>query len=122
MDAVSSSTCVERVGAPPRVSAPGLGDVFVRSERMVGRRIAEEYVLVPILGRGVDADGIFNLNRLGAFIWEQMDGRADGRAIVARITETFEVDAARASNDYLAFVSQLLSIEALSPQGRRRER
>jgi hypothetical protein len=122
VDAVSFSTCAERVGPPPRVNAPALDDVFVRSERMVGRRIAQEYVLVPILGRGVDADGIFNLNRLGAFIWEQMDGRADGRAIVDRITETFEVDAARASSDYLGFVSQLLSIEALSPHRGGRQR
>jgi hypothetical protein len=122
VDAVSFSTGAERVGAPPRVSAPALDDVFVRNERMVGRRIAQEYVLVPILGRGADADGIFNLNRLGAFIWEQMDGRADGRAIVDRITESFEVDAARAENDYLGFVSQLLSIEALTPRGRGRER
>jgi hypothetical protein len=51
-----------------------------------------------------------------------MDGRADGRAIVERVTGTFEVDGARASRDYLAFVAQLLSIEALSPAGHGRER
>jgi coenzyme PQQ synthesis protein D (PqqD) len=115
VDAVSCST------SRGPLSPPTLEDVFVRSERMVGRRIAQEYVLVPILGRGVDADGIFNLNRLGAFVWEQMDGRCDGRAIVGRITETFEVDAARASRDYLGFVAQLLSIDALAPAGGRRE-
>jgi hypothetical protein len=103
------------------MSAPGLDDVFVRSERMVGRRIAEEYVLVPILGRGADADGIYNLNRLGAFVWEHLDGRRDGRTIVERITQAFEVDLPRASRDYLAFVSQLLSIEAVSPAGGRRQ-
>jgi hypothetical protein len=99
------------------VSTPSLDDVFVRSERMVGRRIAQEYVLVPILGRGADADGIFNLNRLGAFVWEHLDGRRDGRAIVERITEVFEVDAPRATRDYLGFVEQLVSIEAVSPAG-----
>jgi Coenzyme PQQ synthesis protein D (PqqD) len=104
------------------VSSPALEDVFVRSDRMVGRRIAQEYVLVPILGRGADADGIFNLNRLGAFVWEQMDGRRDGSTIVERITEAFEVDAARASRDYLGFVSQLLSIEAVAPAHGRREK
>ena len=104
------------------MSSPALEDVFVRSERMVGRRIAQEYVLVPILGRGADADGIFNLNRLGAFVWEHMDGRRDGRAIVERITEAFEVDHARASRDYIGFVSQLLSIEAVAPANGRREK
>ena len=104
------------------MSSPSLQDVFVRSERMVGRRIAQEYVLVPILGRGVDADGIFNLNRLGAFVWEQMDGSRDGATIVARITESFEVDEGRASRDYLGFVAQLLSIQAVSPSGGRRDK
>lgn len=122
MDAVSCSTSGERLERGPGVSSPALEDVFVRSDRMVGRRIAQEYVLVPILGRGADADGIFNLNRLGAFVWEQMDGRRDGSAIVERITEAFEVDAARASRDYLGFVSQLLSIEAVSPANGRREK
>jgi hypothetical protein len=124
VDAVSCSTFRpgERGEKLPGVSSPALEDVFVRSERMVGRRIAQEYVLVPILGRGADADGIFNLNRLGAFVWEEMDGRRDGRAIVERITETFEVDAARASRDYLGFVSQLLSIEAVAPASGRRDK
>jgi hypothetical protein len=103
------------------VSSPSLHEVFVRSERMVGRRIAQEYVLVPILGRGADADGIFNLNRIGAFVWEQMDGRCDGAAIVRRMTQAFEVDDERAARDYLAFVAQLLSIQAVSPAERRRE-
>lgn len=104
------------------MSSPSLYDVYVRSERMVGRRIAQEYVLVPILGRGVDADGIFNLNRLGAFVWEQMDGSRDGATIVARITEAFEVDEGRASRDYLGFVAQLLSIQAVSPSAGRRDK
>jgi hypothetical protein len=99
--------------------SPTLEHVFTRSDRMVGRRIAQEYVLVPILGRGVDADAIFNLNRLGAFVWEQMDGRADGRAIVRRVTEAFEVEEERAARDYLQFVSQLLAIEAVTPAARR---
>lgn len=96
--------------------APALEQVFVRSQRMVGRRIAGEYVLVPIVGRGADADSIFNLNRVGAFVWEHMDGRHDGRSIVVRMTEAFEVERARAQRDYLGFLSQLLSIRAVEPR------
>jgi hypothetical protein len=92
---------------------PRLEEVYVRSERMVGRRIAGEYVLVPVVGRGADADSIYNLNRVGSFVWEQMDGRRDGAAIAALITEAFDVDRQRAEKDYLGFVSQLLSIQAV---------
>ncbi|HXB57830.1 MAG TPA: PqqD family protein [Vicinamibacteria bacterium] len=92
-----------------------LADVFARSERMVGRRIAEEYVLVPIVGRGADLDAIFNLNRVGAFIWERLDGRSSGEEIVRALVEDFDVDSLRAVADYRAFMVQLLSIEAVHP-------
>ena len=95
------------------VHSPLLGQSFSRSPRMVGRRIAGEYILVPIAGRGAEVDAIFNLNGVGAFIWEQFDGRRDGREIVAQIIEQFDVDHDRAAADYLDFVEKLLSINAI---------
>jgi len=80
---------------------------------MVGRRVAGEYILVPIVGRGAEVDAIFNLNGVGAFIWEQFDGSRDGHGIVKRIEGQFEVDRLRAEADYLDFVGKLLSIGAL---------
>jgi hypothetical protein len=97
--------------------APSLAQAFARCERMVGRRIAEEYVLVPIVGRGADLDAIFNLNRVGAFIWERLDGRSTGEEIVKALVEQFDVEPARAIDDYRAFLAQLLAIEAVSPSG-----
>lgn len=87
--------------------------VFARSERMVGRRIADEYVLVPIVGRGAEIDGLYNLSRIGAFIWERLDGAANGDAIVKSLRDRFEVERARAEQDYSEFVEQLLSIGAV---------
>jgi hypothetical protein len=46
--------------------------------RMVGRRIGDEYVLVPLAGRGADLDSILNLNSVAAFVWEQLDGSRSG--------------------------------------------
>jgi hypothetical protein len=96
---------------------PTLDDVFGRSERMVGRRLGHEYVLVPIVGRGVDVDSIFNLNRLGTFIWEHLDGRSSGRAIVSAIVEHFCVAETEATADYLGFIEQLHTIHALVEGG-----
>jgi hypothetical protein len=81
---------------------------------MLGRSIAGDYVLVPIVDRAADADGIFDLNPPAAFIWEQFDGRRDGHAIVAALTERYAVDPARAEEDFLAFLETLLSIGALT--------
>ena len=95
------------------MSEPSLADVLVRSDRMVGRKVADEFILVPLVGRGADVDSILNLNRVGAFIWERLDGVRDGEAVVDLVVEQFAVDRAQASADYIEFVSKLLSVHAL---------
>lgn len=92
-----------------------LDQVYARSEHMVGRRIADEFVLVPLVGRGADIDGLYDLSRVGAFIWERLDGRASGERIVVAVLDSFAVERAQAEADYLEFVSQLLSIAAVKP-------
>ena len=93
---------------------PVLTEAFGRSERMAGRRIAGEYILVPLVGRGADIDSIFNLNRVGAFVWEQLDGRTNGSAIVDGLVERFAVDRETAQADYVGFIEQLRSIGAVT--------
>jgi len=90
-----------------------LDDVFERSDRIVGRRLADEYILVPLVNRGADVDSIFSLNRVGALIWERLDGRTSGEAVVEAIIERFEVDAKRAASDYAEFIEKLVAIEAV---------
>jgi hypothetical protein len=97
------------------VKAPRLGDAYARGGRIVGRRIAGEYVLVPLVTHGADLDAIFNLNAVAAFIWERLDGRTTGETIVAELVDAFDVGADRARADYLAFVSQLQALHAVDP-------
>ena len=95
------------------MTAPRLSDVFERSDRIVGRRIAGEYVLVPLIGRGADADFIYTLNGVAALIWEGLDGRTAGEELVRRVSEEYEVDQDRAARDYLELMETLESIEAV---------
>ena len=90
-----------------------LEKIYHRSTRMVGRRIAGEYILVPIVGRGADVDAIFTLNEVGAFIWERLDGQTAGERITGAIADRYEVTAEAARHDYAQFVAQLLSIQAI---------
>jgi hypothetical protein len=92
---------------------PRLDEVFVRSDRMVGRRIADEYILVPIVGRGAEVDAIYNLNRVGAFIWEHLDGRSDGDTVVQALVARFAVERERAVGDYRDFIAKLMSVNAV---------
>ena len=68
---------------------------------------------MPIVGRGAEVDSIFNLNGVGALIWERLDGRTSGEAVVEAIIERFEVDAKRAAEDYAEFIEKLVAIEAV---------
>lgn len=95
------------------MTAPRLEDVFARSDRIVGRRIAGEYVLVPLVSRGTDADFIYTLNAVAAAMWECLDGRASGETVVHSIVERFEVDAPQAAEDYLQLMETLESIDAI---------
>lgn len=95
------------------MTAPRLSDVFARSERIVGRRIAGEYVLVPLVGRGADADFIYTLNRVAAAMWESLDGKATGNDVVRLVVERYEVEPERAGRDYLKLMETLESIDAV---------
>jgi hypothetical protein len=94
---------------------PDLARAFRRSEHVVGRRISSEYVLVPIVGHGAELDAIYNLNRVGAYIWERLDGSTDGATIVRALVDAFEVEAERAAADYREFIRKLQSIRVLQP-------
>ncbi len=87
--------------------------MFARSARIVGRRIAGEYVLVPLVTHGADLDAIYNLNAVAAFIWERIDGRTSGDEIVSALTESFEVTPGQAEADYLEFVTRLGELGAV---------
>ncbi|HET9315122.1 MAG TPA: PqqD family protein [Vicinamibacteria bacterium] len=95
------------------MSGPAIDAVFARSARIVGRRIAGEYVLVPLVSHGADLDAIYNLNAVAAFIWERLDGRASGARIVQALLESFDVERGRAEADYLEFVARLGELGAV---------
>ena len=85
---------------------------YGKSPRVVGRRIGDEYVLVPLAGRGADLDSILNLNRVATFIWEQLDGARTGREVVAALVARYEGDATEAEADYLDLLTKLRGLKA----------
>lgn len=94
-----------------------LEETFVRSPQMVSRQVAGEYLLVPLVGRGADLDSIFNLNPVGAFVWEKLDGHTSGAQIVLALVDHFLVDHETAEADYCGFIEELRSIGALATSG-----
>jgi hypothetical protein len=91
-----------------------LGDRFCRSKNVVQRSIGGEFILVPVVARGPDLESIFRLNRVGSFIWESLDGTRNGEQIVSEVVERFNVNQARANDDYCHFLAQLESIHVVT--------
>jgi hypothetical protein len=60
----------------PAPSVPTLDTSYSRSERVIGRRILDDYILVPIVDRAADVDSIYDLNPAAAFIWSSSTGPA----------------------------------------------
>ena len=84
-----------------------------RSDRIVGRRIGGELVLVPILDRGTDADALFHLNKTAAFVWEQLDGGRDISDIAGLMSERFDVERMRAEQECRDLIETLQGLGAV---------
>ena len=90
-----------------------IDQVFRKNEDFVFRQIDDETILVPIKDNLGDMGSIYNLNEVGAFIWEHFDGLKTINDIKNRIIEEFEISEQEAQQDLFEFVNQLKEIEAI---------
>jgi hypothetical protein len=86
---------------------------YKREENFVFRQIENETILVPIKDNVGDMGSIYNLNPVGAFIWQQLDGEKLLQEIAAMITEEFDVSGKQAESDLNDFVDELKDIGAV---------
>lgn len=87
---------------------------YEKSPSMVFRKVAEEFILVPIRNNAGDLGSIYTLNPVGARIWELIDGRKRVREITEALVEEFEVEEEEAEADAAQFLQQLEQIEAVT--------
>ena len=85
--------------------------VYSRNPDVVFRKIADEFILVPIRQKVVDLKSVFTMNEAAAFIWEEIDGIQSVAMIKDKVTQAFEVETPQAEADVSEIISQL---EALS--------
>jgi len=82
--------------------------VYRKKEDIVTRRIAGETILVPIRSNLADMQGIYSLNPVAEFIWEQLDGNQNLQQIRDGVTLSFDVASTAAQKDMIDFINQLL--------------
>ncbi len=90
-----------------------LDKVYKKSDSIVSRKIADEFILVPIRQNVGDLESISTLNEVAARIWELIDGKKKVRDIKDKIVEEFEVTPQQAEKDLIEYLQQLEGIEAI---------
>lgn len=77
------------------------------------RRVVDSAVLVPFGKKMVDFNGMFSLNKVGAFVAELLQEETTLEKIVDAVVERFTVDKETAEKDVRAFLDQLRQNGAL---------
>jgi len=90
-----------------------LDKVYTKSDSIVSRKIADEFILVPIRQNVGDLESIYTLNETAARIWELIDGKIKVGKIKEKIVEEFEVTPEEAEKDIVEHLMQLEEIKAI---------
>jgi hypothetical protein len=77
----------------------------------VTREVGNELVLVPLSSNVSTMDELFTMNETGRFIWENLTETTTIDALVGKMTQEFEVDAATAKKDIEQFLSKMSQLE-----------
>ena len=78
----------------------------LRGEFVV-RQVLDSIVAVPVGQTALTFNGMVMLNEVGRVIWACLEQETTLSEIVTAVTDTFEVEAAEAEADVLAFIDQL---------------
>lgn len=84
----------------------------IRGEFVV-RQVLDSFVAVPIGQTALQLNGMVMLNEVSRVIWTCLEQETTVGDIVAAVTAAFEVDAAEAEADVLAFLDQLRDAQLL---------
>ncbi|MEI8173693.1 MAG: PqqD family protein [Deltaproteobacteria bacterium] len=88
--------------------------IYKKSDSVVSRKIADEFILVPIRQNVGDLESIYTLNDTAARIWELIDGKTKVAEIKKKLIEEFEVTSEEAEKDIIEHLRQLEEIKAIT--------
>jgi len=82
-------------------------------KELIRREIAGESFLVPLGKTTYEANGLFVLTELGAFIWERLPAAEGEEALLRDILEEYEVEESVARADLTQFLDKLRDMEII---------
>lgn len=82
-------------------------------KELIKREIAGEAFLVPVGKSVYNANGLFALTEVGAFLWDLLPGAQNADDLLTAVLEEYDVDEATAKADIEAFLQKLQQMEIL---------
>lgn len=86
--------------------------IYSKDDTIVGRRLDDEIILVPVRRNIGDLNNIYVLNDVGARIWELIDGKREVSEIIGIIKEEFD-SPEDVERDVIEFITDLERIGAI---------
>lgn len=86
---------------------------FARNPNFIFRKVAEEYILVPIQQNVADMDCLYTINPVGAFIWETLEEPAGLAELQAALLEEYTAEPEVIAADLENFITEMLSCDAI---------
>lgn len=86
---------------------------MIIKKELIKRDIAGETVLVPVGKSVYDANGLFVLNELAAFIWELLPHVETEEQICRAVLEEYDVSEETAARDVAEFLGKLKQMDIL---------
>ena len=90
-----------------------LEKTYRKNDQIVSRKVADEYILVPIRQKAGDLKNVYTLNEVAARVWELIDGDRKTKEIKDIIVQEFEVLSEEAEVDLKEYLLQLKDINAI---------
>lgn len=82
-------------------------------KELLKRQIGGDSFLIPMGKTVYDANGMFILTELGAFLWDRLPQAENPEALVQAVLAEYEVDETTARADIDAFLQKLVSMGIL---------
>ena len=86
---------------------------YQRSSSVVGRKVGNDLVLVPIRQNIANMDFIYTLNDVAGRVWELLDAPTTFEAIVSTILQEYSVEREQAEADVTELLTKMKEIEAI---------
>lgn len=86
---------------------------YSKNPDVVYRKIASEFILVPVRKKSADLNSIYLLNEIAGLIWELIDARRSLEEISRIVIETYDAGQEAIWNDLEYFLQQLIQIGAV---------